>query len=141
LGGLLEGIVAAVGARSFRLEGVDRARYHAAAVFVSNHVIALASAATRAWANAGLPAELAREALSPLLLAAAGNVSRSELAAALTGPIARGDVGTIEAHLRALAADPALARLYRELSSELLRLPLGHDDPVARQLRELLSGE
>lgn len=139
LGALLEQMVTGFGAQPFRLEGVERTLYHAAAVFVSNHVVALASAAGRLWTLAGLPEPLARQALSPLLLAASANVAALELRDALTGPVARGDVGTVEAHLRALAADPALRELYRALSAELLRLPLLHDPDTASQLRRLLA--
>ena len=128
------------GARPFPLEGVDRAVYHAAAVVASNHVIALASAAARLWAMAGLPVESGREALAPLLLAAANNVARMELALALTGPVARGDIATIARHLDALERDPGLRELYRQLSDELLRLPLGHDEATTGRLRALLAG-
>jgi predicted short-subunit dehydrogenase-like oxidoreductase (DUF2520 family) len=141
LGSMLEQMAGTLGARSFRLEGVDRTLYHAAAVFMSNDVVALAAAATRLWTLAGLPENAGREALSPLLLSAAANVSKLKLADALTGPIARGDVATVEAHLRALAVDPGLRELYRRLSAELLRLPLGHSDEVAARLRELLGPE
>jgi predicted short-subunit dehydrogenase-like oxidoreductase (DUF2520 family) len=42
-------------------------------------------------------------------------------AAALTGPVVRGDVGTVAGHLAALASDvPELAGAYRELSRVLL---------------------
>ncbi|MCC7365669.1 MAG: DUF2520 domain-containing protein [Dehalococcoidia bacterium] len=121
-GELLEAAVVALGARPLRLEGVDRALYHAAAVFVSNDVIALAAAAGRAWTMAGLPAGLAREALASLLTAVAANIATRELPDALTGPVARGDTATVERHLAALAADPALRELYRGLAQELLRL-------------------
>ena len=139
LGPLLEQMVTRFGAQPFRLEGVDRTLYHAAAVFVSNHVVALASAAGRLWTLAGLPDRLGRQALSPLLLAASANVAALELRDALTGPVARGDVGTVEAHLQALAADPALRELYRALSVELLRLPLLHEPGSASRLRGLLE--
>lgn len=135
----LEQVARDLGARPFRLEGVDRAVYHAAAVVASNHVIALASAAARLWAMAGLPVESGREALAPLLLAAANNVARMDLASALTGPVARGDVATIARHLEALEREPGLRELYRRLSDELLRLPLGHDEATTVRLRALLA--
>ncbi len=141
LGAELERMVTKLGARPFRLDGVDRRLYHATAVTVSNHVVALASAAGRLWALSGLPEQLAREALSPLLQAASANVGRMELASALTGPVARGDVATVEGHLLALAADPELRELYRALSAELLRLPLSLEAGAARRLRELLEDE
>lgn len=136
-----EQAVAALGATPFRLEGIDRTAYHAAAVFMSNHVVALASAAFRTWERAGLPSELARPALAPLMSAAAANVAGMELADALTGPVRRGDIATVEGHLSTLSADPALAALYRQLSAELLRLPLGHDSATASALASLLEGE
>jgi predicted short-subunit dehydrogenase-like oxidoreductase (DUF2520 family) len=124
-----------LGARPFSLAGVDRAAYHAAAVFASNDVIALMAAAARAWVLAGLPPGTARESLAPLLLAAARNVAAYDLPAALTGPIVRGDAATVARHLGALAADPALRDLYAALARELLRLPL----PLGAEEREALD--
>ncbi|MBK5188088.1 MAG: DUF2520 domain-containing protein, partial [Gemmatimonadaceae bacterium] len=57
-----------------------------------------------------------------LLGAAAENVSALEPAAALTGPVARGDVETVRAHLDALADVPEILALYRALSREALPL-------------------
>lgn len=140
LGGYLEGLVRAVGATPFRLEGVDRRRYHAAAVFMSNHVVALGSAATRLWTLAGLPGDAGREALAPLLLSAANNVANLPLRDALTGPVARGDITTVEGHLAALTDAPDLRELYRALSLELLHLPLPHDAATTAALHRLLDG-
>lgn len=139
LGARLEAITAGLGARPIRLEGVDRALYHAAAVLVSNDVVALAAAATRTWTQAGLPASAAREALAPLLLAAAGNVGRLPLVEALTGPVARGDVATVERHLRALEVAPELREIYRRLALELLRLDLDQPPAVTAELRRVLG--
>lgn len=138
-GSLLEQMAKDLGAVPFRLEGVDRARYHAAAVMASNFVVALAEAGGRLWELAGLDPASSREALAPLMLAAAKNVSTMDLAKALTGPVARGDIETVERHLAAIKADPALSELYRLLSSELLRLPLDHDAATASRLREILE--
>ena len=135
----LERIAHDLGARTISLEGVDRALYHAAAVFAANDIVALLAAATRTWALAGLPAQAAQAALGPLLLAVAHNVTTLDLADALTGPLARGDLATIARHLAALDATPSLRALYRALASELARLPLGHTPEVSARLRELLD--
>ena len=140
LDAVLEAIVDDLGARSFRLEGVDRAGYHAAAVFVSNDVVAAMAAATRAWTLAGLEADDARGALGPLLEATAAVIAERPLSEALTGPIARGDFETVGRHLESLAEEPELAALYRGLAAELLHLELGHSDETAAALRELLGG-
>ena len=140
----LEAIAGDLGARAVRLEGVDRALYHAAGVLASNDVVALAAAAARAWRLAGLPPDGAHAALAPLLVGTAGSVGGlppgASLPEALTGPIARGDVETVERHLRALTADADLLELYRRLGAELLRLDLGHSAEVARRLRDMLRG-
>ena len=138
---ILEAIAGDLGARTVRLAGVDRSLYHAAAVLISNDAVALAAAATRAWTLAGLPESAAREALAPLLLGAAGNIAAHPLLEALTGPVARGDVGTVERHLDALARDPALRALYRALGAELLRLPLGHAQSIEARLHALLDAD
>jgi len=140
LDAVLAGIVEALGGRSFRLEYIDRMAYHAAAVFVSNDVVAAMVAASRAWALAGLPASEARGALGALLTASAAAITERPLTEALTGPIARGDVETVRGHLAALESEPELRALYRGLGAELLRLDLGHDADAAAALRELLDG-
>jgi len=69
-------------------------------------------------------------------------LARSPPAPALTGPVARGDVVTVQQHLRALEAEPDLRELYRRLALELLRLDLGHPPDVAAALRTaLLDGD
>ncbi|MPZ98053.1 MAG: DUF2520 domain-containing protein [Dehalococcoidia bacterium] len=136
----LEALATRLGVASvLRLERVDRALYHAAAVLSSNHVVALSVAATQAWALAGLDATAARPALAPLLRAAAEATASFPPAEALTGPLARGDHETIERHLHALDAVPELRELYRRLSRELLALDLGHAPEAAERLRAILD--
>lgn len=130
---------AALGASTLELHGVDRARYHAAAVLASNYVIALHEAAARAFELAGLPREAARGALAPLTIGAANAVQALPLERALTGPLARGDVHTIERHLAALASEPELAALYRALAARLLSLPLALDPADRAKLRAALG--
>lgn len=136
----LEQTARALGAVPFSLQGVDRAAYHAAAVFASNYVVALHAAAAEVWRRAGLAPETARSALAPLTLGAAQAISERELPLALTGPLARGDVASVSRHLDALQDDPARAALYRALARELLLLPLSLDPELERQLLQLLQG-
>ena len=138
LDGLLTALVEDLGARTVRLDGVDRARYHAAAVLVSNDVVALMAAATRTWTAAGLEAGAAQAALAPLMRAAAANATSLPLAQALTGPIARGDHATVARHVAALAGEPGLLEIYRALGRELLRLDLGHSPAVRAALEDTL---
>lgn len=140
LSAVLERMAVDLGGHAVRLEGIDRAKYHAAAVFASNYVVSLMAAAARSWEQAGLPPDTARSALTPLLLGASQNVAARDLSEALTGPIARGDTETVERHLAALT-EPDLGELYRRLGAVLLTLDLGHSPETASRLRAILSEE
>ena len=139
LGGALEALARELGARPVRLEGVDRRAYHAACVLASNAAIGLLGAARAVWTRAGLPAADARTALAALMTGAAHAATREELAEALTGPIARGDVATVAGHLDALAGDPARRSLYVALSREMLALDLELEDAARHALLGLLE--
>jgi predicted short-subunit dehydrogenase-like oxidoreductase (DUF2520 family) len=96
-----------LGLQPFPLADDRRAIYHAGAAIASNFLVTLHRAAVRAVEAAGAPAE----ALLPLMRRTMENGFE------LTGPIARGDWGTVEAHLRAIGRDlPDLEPLYRALA-------------------------
>ena len=111
-----------LGARVLEIPPGEKARYHAAAVFASNFPMVLLATAMRLLTSAGVPEDAARGALGTLLVSAAQNASVMGPAAALTGPVARGDVETVRAHLGALADAPEILELYRSLSREALGL-------------------
>lgn len=136
---LLAQVASDLGARALSLSGVDRARYHAAAVFSSNFVVALMQGATDAWTAAGLPEGEAKEALLPLMRGALSAIEMRPLPEALTGPLARGDLATLHHHLARLASDPTLRRAYADLSLLLTRLGLPEDDRLRAQLLILLQ--
>jgi predicted short-subunit dehydrogenase-like oxidoreductase (DUF2520 family) len=143
-GPLLDRLVrmcADLGASVIQLAGINRAAYHAAAVFASGYVIALHAAAAQAWTLAGLPPEDAQRALAPLTLSAAQNVQRLSLEAALTGPVARADIETVARHIDALAPVPELLALYRGLGMKLLALPLALTVDQRAALQALLEGK
>jgi predicted short-subunit dehydrogenase-like oxidoreductase (DUF2520 family) len=122
----LEAIVAALGGQPIHLRPEDRLPYHIAAVFASNYVVALIGGAAALWGMFGEPPGTAVHALLPLLRAAVENTAANGPAQALTGPIARGDAGTLNAHLAWLdahAADPAIVPI-RDAYLALARLAL-----------------
>ena len=136
---LLSSVARRLQAAPFSLAGVDRASYHAAAVFASNYLVAVQAAATRVWELAGLPAQTAWPALQPLAAGALSAICERSLAEGLTGPVARGDVATVERHLRALSEVPALAALYQQLGAQLLRLGKPDDIHKQRSLQRLFA--
>jgi predicted short-subunit dehydrogenase-like oxidoreductase (DUF2520 family) len=102
-----------LGLRPFELADSARTLYHAGAVFASNYVVTLQRAASLLFGAAGAPPE----ALEPLMLRTIENGFE------LTGPIARGDWATVEAHKAAIHAERAeLDHLYETLAGATLAL-------------------
>lgn len=112
-----------LGMRPFEIPEEQRAAYHAAASMASNFLVALEESAAGLLAAAGAPD--ARELLAPLVLRTAANWSERG-AAALTGPIARGDEATVARHLDALRETaPELVPLYEALAERTRELAQG----------------
>lgn len=114
--GAVDAIVSALGGRSFPIADEDRARYHAAAVIASNHLVALLGHAERVAASVDVPLT----ALLDLAEGSMANVRSLGADAALTGPAARGDEATILRHLDALQDDER--DTYEAMSAEARRL-------------------
>lgn len=134
-----EQLVGALGGRPVLLRTGGKAAYHAAAVLASNALVALLHEAAR-LAGRGLCDP--QDALG-LLLDLAGGVLRDVAdrgpAAALTGPIVRGDAQTVARHLEALQGDPA-EPLYRALARSTVALAreAGTPDEALAPLEKLL---
>jgi predicted short-subunit dehydrogenase-like oxidoreductase (DUF2520 family) len=120
-----------LGMQPFVLGDEDRTRYHATAVVAANHLVALIGQVERLAASAGVPFA----AFTPLIQASLDNAFRLGPAAALTGPVERGDLATVEQHLRAL--DPAERDAYRALAREAARLTGRRDNALDRLLGDL----
>jgi predicted short-subunit dehydrogenase-like oxidoreductase (DUF2520 family) len=136
---LADRIVRAAGGTALELAPGSRTPYHAAAVFASNYVVALLAVAERLMERAGVPAERARPALAGLAAGAVENARDRGPAAALTGPVARGDAEVVARHLARLSGDER--RLYSLLAAEALRLARarGLDDAAAARLAALIA--
>lgn len=150
----LETLVAALGGRAVLLPDAARVPYHLSAVMASNYVVALLGAAVDIWQTFGIDSRVALDALVPLLRATVENLAALGPAGALAGPVARGDVGTVAAHLAwlqrslsseqdAALADPAaLIDAYRALAR--LAIPLAQargslTDDAADALRRVVD--
>ncbi|MBS2023316.1 MAG: DUF2520 domain-containing protein [Deltaproteobacteria bacterium] len=102
----------------------DRALYHASAVLAAGGQIALFAEATRAFSHAtGATLAESRAALLPLTKGALAQLEAHQPSEIITGPVVRGDVGTVRAHLAALERFGVdLSALYWLLSSAAVRL-------------------
>jgi predicted short-subunit dehydrogenase-like oxidoreductase (DUF2520 family) len=113
-------LAAALGSPVLAVPEARRAQYHAAAVMASNFIPPVLDVACRLLERAGLPREDALGALLPLVRGTLENVAERGVEGSVTGPVQRGDLETVDLHLRAL--DPPERRLYATLGLELLRL-------------------
>jgi len=133
----------ALDGRWIALRPGDKVLYHAAAVFACNYLVTLLKMATDLWQTFGASAPQAVEALLPLLRGTANNLENVGLPNCLTGPIARGDSGTIEKHIAALKARaPQLLPAYRELGRQTIPIALAKgriDQAQARNLTAILD--
>jgi len=104
-----------------RLAPGAKSLYHAGAAVLSNHAVALFDTALRLFEAAGIPRADAHAPLAALLAGTSANLGASGVPAALTGPIARGDVDTVRAHVEALRrAAPELVESYLAMARRTL---------------------
>jgi predicted short-subunit dehydrogenase-like oxidoreductase (DUF2520 family) len=134
-------LVRLMGGQVLRLAPEMMALYHAGAVFASNYVVALVDVARALLVAAGLPDAEAQAALWPLLASVVRNLAAVGLPAALTGPVVRGDVGSVERHVEALAKGaPQELELYQRLGREVLRLAQARADGPGEEIAQRLAG-
>jgi predicted short-subunit dehydrogenase-like oxidoreductase (DUF2520 family) len=110
-----EALVVEMGAEPVRVPEELRPLYHAALAHGANHLVTLVAEAADLLEKAGVGDP--NRMLGPLLSAALDNALRHG-DRALTGPVARGDVGTVRAHLRVLSDNaPEMLSTYRVLAA------------------------
>jgi predicted short-subunit dehydrogenase-like oxidoreductase (DUF2520 family) len=110
---LLGELAEAIGAQPVRLPVERKAAYHAAAVLAAGGFVALLDAIAELGRGAGLDEAGALAIYAPLIRQSLANAERFGIETALTGPIARGDSGTLRAHLAAMATlAPGATDLY-----------------------------
>lgn len=142
---ILKGMAGALGGQYVVLKPGDKVLYHAAAVIACNYTVSLMKMATDLWRLFGVSTTESIRALVPLLRGTVNNIENVGLPDCLTGPIARGDTGTISKHLVALGERaPALVPIYRDLGLQTIPISLNKgriSRQKAKELSQLLSGE
>ncbi len=137
---ILKEMALSLNGRWIKLGAGDKAAYHAAAVMTSNYLVTLIKMATDLWGSFGIPREQALQALLPLLKGTVNNLENLGLPNALTGPIARGDIGTVQIHLKALkdSAD-GIIPAYCELGLQTVPIALAKGKINENQAHELIN--
>jgi predicted short-subunit dehydrogenase-like oxidoreductase (DUF2520 family) len=106
----------AIGAQVVHIDADAKIHYHAAAVFACNYLVTLLDVAKQSYERAGIAPDIALKLMEPLVRETVDNVFRLGPQAALTGPIARGDMATATKQWHAVkAADASHGDLYRQL--------------------------
>ena len=107
-------MVKALGGILLEITAEKKTLYHAAAVAASNYLVSVIHLALALNKAAGLPGDISFNALLPLIKGTLSNIGARGIPDALTGPIARGDVETVAAHVQAIEKDATgLLPLYR----------------------------
>lgn len=107
-----------MGNKVVRIQPKKKALYHAAASLVSNHVLGVIHAGMEIMTECGFSEDEAYEALSPLILNNVKAGCKYGCTEALTGPIERNDVQTVDRHLSVLTGN---ARdIYESIGNELV---------------------
>lgn len=143
LNAALVAIAARLECRVNRLPPGMRGRYHAAAGYTSQFINALFVEAAKLWQSWGATEEDAVRALLPLAKGTLASIESAGLAEGMPGPVSRGDVGSIEKHVAALAPlGPDVMEFYRVVCDRTI--PLGErrgaiDAAAAARLRAILG--
>ena len=139
----LSDLAADLGGRAVSIPESSRALYHASAVLGCGYLAALLQVAVDSWRLMGFSDREALAALLPLAATTVANIGKQGVAASVTGPVVRGDVGTIDLHLAALCNSPPALRVYQALTAASLPLAAqrGIDAGQLEQIRELIDDD
>ncbi len=133
-----------IGCRPFRIETKFKALYHASAVMSCNLLYALYWLSCQLLSICGVDEDLREKVLLPLVKGTISNIENAGVLRSLTGPLVRGDVSTVKAHLENFKEQGLLVheKVYRELSLVLLSMvkDAGFLSPDAfKSLKEILE--
>jgi predicted short-subunit dehydrogenase-like oxidoreductase (DUF2520 family) len=118
-----------LGVQAVTVPTAAKGRYHLAAAIASNGLVALMGIVNEIIATTGIDIDDGAALVGPLVESTWAHVAAMSPEEALTGPAARGDVGTVAAHLETTAAHlPHLLPAYAALTNEMVRLAVrsGH---------------
>lgn len=106
--------------RFIMIDSASKIKYHAAAVFASNFIVALSHQACSILTECGFSYDDALNALTPLIIANTENIVDVGPKSALTGPVARGDFETVLKHISSIS-DKTQRDVYISLTNALIK--------------------
>ena len=136
----LQSMASDLGGRTIEVPPEHRPLYHASAVMSCGALVALLRSAAALWQEMGVDQQTAFQALMPLARNTLENAAILGPASATTGPVTRGDVATVRAHLQALKTlAPEVLPLYTELTRVLIAHASTLDEQKRNELARLLN--
>jgi predicted short-subunit dehydrogenase-like oxidoreductase (DUF2520 family) len=133
-----ETIVLALGGKPIYISSQQKSLYHAAACVASNYLVSLLNVVESIYQSIGINENDAKKAYLPLIYGSLKNIELSGSVQALTGPIARGDSGTIQKHVDAINANlPQYASLYSSLGLVTIKLARAKGTLNSRQAKKI----
>ncbi|ETR74199.1 MAG: NAD-binding 6-phosphogluconate dehydrogenase [Candidatus Magnetoglobus multicellularis str. Araruama] len=109
-------IVKSLRARLTEISTKGKKMYHAAAVVASNYLVTLLELSRQLNITAGISEDIALTVLTPLIQGTLNNIEKQGIPHALTGPIARGDIQTVQDHITSIKQSlPGYLALYKTL--------------------------
>jgi predicted short-subunit dehydrogenase-like oxidoreductase (DUF2520 family) len=137
---ILAELVQALGGKPLAINTQDKPIYHAAAVVACNFLVTLIYLSYQLFETIGITPDDAAQALFPLIKGTVDNIEHLGPVKALTGPIARGDVGVIRRHLEAMKQlDPRFIDIYRTISCLTVEVGLKKGTLTPEQGEEILQ--
>lgn len=141
--GVAKRIVKALGGESFSISADKKPLYHASAVMCAGHTVALFDVATEMLSRCGVTSADAERILLPLLCSTVVNLERSGRFQALTGTFSRGDIATVQQHLRAIKREHLqdVLTIYQTLGRRSLQLSaaMRKKRKVSNEIEKLLD--
>jgi predicted short-subunit dehydrogenase-like oxidoreductase (DUF2520 family) len=129
-----------MGSHVYAIRKKDKAVYHAWGTFASPLFTVLLATAEQVAALAGVNRKAAKRRMIPILLQTLANYAAFDAAGAFSGPIVRGDVDTVQRHLRVLRNVPAAREVYAALTRAALQyLPVKRKNSLKRALDSWLD--
>ncbi|MBI4339677.1 MAG: DUF2520 domain-containing protein [Chloroflexi bacterium] len=120
------------------IKGGDRPLYHASAVMACGYIATMLDAACGLWEHMGASREEGLKALLPLVKGTIANVEENGPRIAATGPILRGDAGTVRRHVEALAGRaPEALPLYCQAGLAMVTMAQARGSISGAQAEEM----
>lgn len=126
-------------AKLMDIDSDKKTLYHVAAVASSNFLVGLLDYVSQLYRELGFEEQEIKELISPIMNQTINNFNLNESKTILTGPLKRGDIGTIEKHIKYLKAEREdLLPVYKEISSYIIKFIIESNESETDKWKRIL---